>query len=76
GPHGITPLHLAAHVGMENAIVALLALGANIEAKDLVHARTPLHLAAQTKMVQCVHTLMFYGARVDAVDNIGKIPLD
>ncbi|KAJ1464307.1 hypothetical protein T484DRAFT_1576128, partial [Baffinella frigidus] len=55
---GITPLHLAAHVGMKQAIVALLGLGANIEATDLANGRTPLHLAAQRGMCECTRRLM------------------
>jgi uncharacterized protein len=46
GPHGATPLHLAARFGQRGAVEVLLAQGADPLAKDL-HGRAPPALAAE-----------------------------
>ena len=43
---GMTPLHLAAKVGHEDAVAALLRAGADVDAKD-EEGNTPLELAAE-----------------------------
>ncbi|XP_078475639.1 intracellular phospholipase A2-like [Lampetra planeri] len=42
---GSTPLHVAARAGALSAMIALLANGANFDARDGAHGDTPLHVA-------------------------------
>ncbi|XP_078475640.1 uncharacterized protein LOC144736862 [Lampetra planeri] len=45
---GSTPLHVAARAGALSAVIALLANGADIDARDEAHGDTPLHVAIKS----------------------------
>jgi ankyrin repeat protein len=68
------PLHVAARLGLYEAVSALLAAGANVELTGYggVH---PLHVAALAGQDEIVSLLLRYGARVDALDNNDRTPL-
>jgi ankyrin repeat protein len=86
---GVTPLHLAAAVGLREVVELLLAKGADANAKtsqDLwrgyfgmtssVRAgATPLHAAAASGDPNTVKVLLAHGAQLDARDESGDTPL-
>jgi len=71
---GGTALHIFAASGNSSMISLLLALGANIEARDS-RGRTPLLCAAGpggTGRIQAIHLLLDHGANTNAVDVNGS----
>jgi uncharacterized protein len=69
---GWTPLHLAAFFGRQQAAAALLARGANVDARSTNHMRnTPLHAAAAGRRFPLVKLLLENGANVNATQSGG-----
>lgn len=66
-PDGWTALHLAAHFGQREAVEALLAAGASVQArsKNSMH-NTPLHAAMPGGKAEIVEALLVSGAEVNA----------
>jgi len=84
--HQCTPLHLAARLGKEAAVGALVAAGANLEAfvrppwgrgrgKKAALQCTPLHLAARYGEEAVVQALVAAGANLEAQDEDHRTPL-
>jgi len=73
-PQNQTPLHMAAGADAADAVEALLALGADIEARDY-HDRTPLFLAAELDRSVSAHVLLEHGADATTRDKFGNIGL-
>ena len=72
---GRTPLHFAAGYNYgENAVQALLAGGANLEARD-GESRTPLHYALSKAHPEGARVLLAAGADPDSRDTAGWTPL-
>lgn len=71
---GSTPLHLAATNPDVTALKALLAAGADVNAKDMDNI-TPLHMAAYTNRIENAKVLLEAGADVNAESNGGRTPL-
>lgn len=71
--HGSTPLHLAATNPDLSAIKALLAAGADPNARDS-EGLTPLHMAAYTQKAGSARLLLEYGADPYAKTNAGRDP--
>ena len=72
---GRTPLHAAATVSRDPAVVAALAeAGAQLDVRD-EKGRTPLHLAAVLGELAIVTALVEAGASLDAGDATGRTPL-
>ncbi|HSM06066.1 MAG TPA: ankyrin repeat domain-containing protein [Longimicrobiales bacterium] len=61
---GVTPIHFAAVAGSVEAIEALVAHGADIDARDRVAERTPLMFATARNRVDAVAALLDLGADV------------
>jgi len=59
--------------GDTNKVSALLAQGANPNAKD-AHGQTPLHYAAANNRPEITRLLLNSGARADATNNVGVTP--
>jgi len=75
---GKTPLHIAALVGFESVIAALVGINADpkfINAQDNL-GRTALHIACARGNVKLVETLLKAGARLDISDINGLLPID
>ncbi len=72
--YGNRPLHVAAENGRVEAILALLARGATIEAVDS-YSNRPLHFAAANGRVEAIRTLLARGANIEAVNGGGRTPL-
>ena len=70
---GRTPLHDAAFDGDVSEVEALLAKGADVNAKD--YGWTPLHEAARYGHVAVVKVLLSKGAEVNAKNQVGWTPL-
>lgn len=69
---GWTPLHLAAFFGREQATLALLEKGANLQALSKNASRnTPLHAAVADRKTNAVRMLLAGGADVDAKTGAG-----
>jgi ankyrin repeat protein len=69
---GWTPLHLAAFFGRQEAAAALLARGANVDARSTNQMRnTPLHAAAAGRRFPLVKLLLENGANVNATQSGG-----
>jgi ankyrin repeat protein len=66
-PDGWTALHLAAHFGQREAVEALLAAGASVQARshNMMH-NTPLHAAMPGGKPEIVEALLASGAEVNA----------
>ena len=71
---GAAPLHVAARTDGREAVLALLAQGANIDVRD-TGGKTPLHDASAADALEIVHELLAGGADVRARDNDGNTPL-
>lgn len=71
---GSTPLHLAATNPDVSALKALLAAGANVNAKD-DDGNTPLHMAAYTNRIEAAKVLLEAGADVNAKTTAGRTPM-
>eukprot|EP00744_Colponema_vietnamica_P016936 GILI01023782.1.p1 GENE.GILI01023782.1~~GILI01023782.1.p1 ORF type:complete len:310 (-),score=47.69 GILI01023782.1:241-1170(-) len=72
---GCTPLMFAIYAGHNNAIKALLAAGADPDAKDTDSNRAPLHIAAMMGYKQAIELLLHYGATVDIHQKDEQTPL-
>ncbi len=72
--YGNRPLHVAAENGRVEAILALLAGGANIEGVNN-NGETPLHVAARWGRVEAILALLARGATIEAVDSYSNRPL-
>lgn len=73
---GESALHLAARMGVMEAIKTLVRLGAKIDLKD-DRGRTPLMTAVEAcQMPQVVELLLDLGANVDIQDKMGMTALD
>ena len=73
--YGWTPLHKAAEYGTAEAIDALVAAGADVEARDK-DDWTPLHWAAGYGTVENINVLLDAGADVAARTKYGRTPAD
>jgi len=71
---GSTPLHLAATNPDVTAVKALLAAGADVNAKDM-DGNTPLHMAAYTNRIEATKVLLEAGADVNIVSSGGRTPM-
>jgi len=71
---GSTPLHMAATNPDISALQALLAAGADINAKDM-DGNTPLHMAAYSNKFEHTKLLLEAGADVNAVSTGGRTPV-
>lgn len=71
---GSTPLHLAATNPDVTAVKALLAAGADVNARDMDN-NTPLHMAAYTNRVEAAKVLLEAGADVNVVSTGGRTPM-
>lgn len=71
---GSTPLHLAATNPDVSAVKALLAAGADVNAKDM-DGNTPLHMAAYTNRIEAAKVLLEAGADVNAESSGGRTPI-
>jgi ankyrin repeat protein len=73
---GSTPLHFAAHRGLEEIVAALLDAGADVHARERVSATTPLHWAAEGGHAGIAARLLDAGADIEARDGwYGLTPL-
>ena len=75
GDSGYTPLHYAAREGHAECVRALLASGANANARTRAGGATPLHRAAFTGAGACVRLLLEGGADPCARDADGESAL-
>lgn len=71
----LAPLHCAADAGSEECIRALVAAGAQVDAREGDEGKAALHLASQNGDLRCVSALLELGAALDAADNDGWTPL-
>lgn len=69
-----TLLHAAAYDGQNGIVEHLIALGANVNARE-ISGRTPLHFAVNNGHLDVVNTLLLHGAALEAEDNQGMTPL-
>ena len=72
---GDTPLHSAAEDGDVSEVKALLAKGAEVNAKGGYYGYTPLHKAAYGGHLDVVKELLAKGAEVNAKNKYGWTPL-
>src|SRR5687768_10749204 len=78
---GLTPLGFSAHMGHEDALLALLEYGADINAMShskvsYIPSNTALHAAIAGKApLNIVKLLIQRGANVNAVDSNGHTPI-
>ncbi len=72
---GLAPLHWAAMHGHKAAVKALLAAGADVNAKDVYLRKTPLYDAAGRGHLPVVQYLLAAGAEVNAQTWLGETPL-
>ena len=71
---GVTPLHVAAREGHNDAVSALLDAGADLDARD-DHGRTPLFVASGAHKIETVRLLLEAGAAVNAARKDGRTAL-
>ena len=74
-PYGSTPLKIASVRGDRVLVEALLASGADIDAKN-EDEMTALHYAVDQSHYDVVSLLVRSGANLSAVDMYGKVPFD
>ena len=74
-PRGNTPLHYAAYYGKLRAVKTLLALGADLNARNVHRGETPLFSAIRGRQAAVVRYLLQRGARVDLVNAQGLAPV-
>ena len=74
-PSGRSWLHVAAELGHENVVAALLEAGVPVNPRTLVPGETPLHLAAAKGRAGVVQRLLAAGGAVDAPSHTGHTPL-
>ena len=73
---GKTPLHLACEHGRTDAVVKLIALGANVNVAVPATQMTPLHLAASTMHgMDSMRALVDAKAAVTAKDHQGRLAM-
>ena len=72
---GVTALHWAARSADADLVKALVAAGANANARTEFGAYTPLHLAAERGAAPIVSALVAAGTPVDAKTSTGATPL-
>ena len=70
----LTPLHYSAMGGHNEAVLALIGLGENIEVKDNC-SNTPLHWAVMGGHTETALALIGWGANKEAKDDQGRTPL-
>ena len=76
GGGGTTPLHVAAAIGNAEAIAALTAAGADLEARGGEGGFTPLHAAMSTGNAETIEALTAAGAKLEArAKDSGMTPL-
>ena len=71
----VTPLHDAVESGNRRAIRKLIALGADINAKNEIDGYTPLHEAVESGILKTVKLLVKLGAEIESLDNNEFTPL-
>jgi hypothetical protein len=71
----LTPLHFAAGCGKVEAVILLIAYGADVSAKDR-HGNTPLHLAAVTGCSMVFESLIKAGAQINSETRFGWTAID
>ncbi|PWB53112.1 MAG: ankyrin repeat domain-containing protein [Nitrosomonadales bacterium] len=71
---GSTPLHMAATNPDVSALKALLAAGADVNARDM-DGNTPLHMAAYSNKFEHTKLLLEAGADVNAMSAGGRTPV-
>lgn len=69
---GSTPLHWACYSAAENAVSALIAWKAELDAQENVHGATPLHLAVIAGNTRIVKWLLLAGCDRDIVNKKGQ----
>ncbi|KFY85713.1 hypothetical protein V500_08165 [Pseudogymnoascus sp. VKM F-4518 (FW-2643)] len=67
---GLTPLHVAAHLGLEEGTALLIEYGALLEARNRLDY-TPLHTAIDANQIQIIQILLDNGANIEAT--LGEI---
>ncbi|KFY31514.1 hypothetical protein V493_01043 [Pseudogymnoascus sp. VKM F-4281 (FW-2241)] len=72
---GLTLLCVAAELGRETSVKALLKMGAMVDAVDETFGQTPLSWAATHGQEDVVKQLLEWGPEVDAKDKCGRTPL-
>lgn len=70
----LTPLHLAARIGLVEMAATLIEVGADIEAEDSLTYR-PLHIAARHDQSEVARALISAGAEVDSTTLFDGTPL-
>lgn len=71
---GSTPLHFAAHRGLEETVGALLAAGADVHAREEASGTTALHWAAEAGQLGVAELLLAAKADVGAIDAWYALP--
>lgn len=73
---GLTPLHVAAHLGLEEGTALLIEYGALLETRNCLHY-TPLHTAILANHIQIIQILLDNGANIEATlgETNGSTPL-
>nr|XP_054761537.1 ankyrin repeat, PH and SEC7 domain containing protein secG-like [Lytechinus pictus] len=72
---GVTPLYVAAHLGLKDLVEYLLKNGAIIDIKTKVTGTPPLHEASSGGHLDVVKYLVDQGAQANTADNEGVTPL-
>lgn len=72
---GLTPLHYAAINSNKEVLMALIAAGADVNAKD-IGGMTPLHISCTNGHIDNIRILINNGANVNAVHDDGTSVLD
>jgi ankyrin repeat protein len=73
GPGGATPLMKAATSGSVEAVNALIAHGADVNAKESAHGQTALMFAAAAGRGEVIKTLAAHGADMKVTTNVVKL---